>query len=200
MPRTKEQNEHIRQEKRAKILQEATVLFAAHGLSQTTIAMVAKSANISFGSVFTYFPTKEELFQAVVLEPLDELKTTLFERTVPADTPLLEIKKLVKQQVRIFSERKDYLRIVQYVLGQSDRFPDLFVKLDEFLNSIIASLEPLIIAGQASDELEPIDPKLVALSYFSYLNGIRLTINDCPDNTIWDMYVDQGVRLFGPKR
>jgi TetR/AcrR family transcriptional repressor of mexJK operon len=199
MPRTKEQNRQNREQKRNRILREAITLFSLHGYSETTIAAVAKAANVSFGSVFTYFPSKEELFQAAVLEPLDELRPMFVDVDVPDGSPLAHIMKMVELHVRTFSLREEYLRLVQYVLGHRSRFPELFSELDGFLNDVREALRPIIIKGQQSGELQPIDPDLICMSYVSFLNGIRLTITDDPANGIWQLFMQQALRLFGPR-
>ncbi|MGE5703572.1 MAG: TetR/AcrR family transcriptional regulator [Clostridia bacterium] len=195
MPRIGKQEQA---EKRERILRHATTLFSQHGFSETTVAVVAKEAGISFGSVFTYFPSKEELFGAAVLEPLHKLREMFSLPDEKSGTPLEQIAHMVSRHVRFFSEQVEYLRIVQYVLGQPDRFPALFQQLDQFLSDAVEALCPLIAAGQKAGELAVIDPKLVCLSYIAFLNGTRLTIVDDSSNGIWTMFSTQALRLFGP--
>lgn len=57
-----------------RILKEATRLFSFRGYDDTTVAQIAKASEMSFGSVFTYFETKEKLFEAVISEPLQETR------------------------------------------------------------------------------------------------------------------------------
>ncbi|MGH9097365.1 MAG: TetR/AcrR family transcriptional regulator, partial [Acidimicrobiales bacterium] len=57
---------------RARILQAAEEVFAANGLS-APIDMVAEQAGVGVGTVYRHFPTKEALFEAIVLTGLQEL-------------------------------------------------------------------------------------------------------------------------------
>lgn len=50
--------------KREAILQAAVQIFAAHGLSAPTSAL-SRAARIAEGTLFTYFPTKDDLLNAV---------------------------------------------------------------------------------------------------------------------------------------
>lgn len=190
--------EEKRKEKRERILQEAITLFSRNGYSQTTISDVAKASGVSFGSVFTYFSSKEELFRSAVVEPMEKWEPYFFNVAKKKGTPLEQIRQMVKEQVRLISREGPYLRLTQYVLGQPERFKEEFEFLDDFLGRIQDTLKPIIEQGQACGELEHIDPELVALSYFSFLNGIRLTIIDAQEAEIWELYVDQAMRLFGP--
>jgi AcrR family transcriptional regulator len=51
---------------RESIVNSALKLFAKNGFETTTIAQVAKAANISTGNVYRYFRDKEELFYSVL--------------------------------------------------------------------------------------------------------------------------------------
>ncbi|MEA3445052.1 MAG: TetR/AcrR family transcriptional regulator, partial [Bacteroidota bacterium] len=71
-PRTKEQFETIREERREQILQVALELFANEGLN-TPISKIAKEAGISKGLVYNYFESKEELLREVALSGMKEI-------------------------------------------------------------------------------------------------------------------------------
>lgn len=57
----------------------------------------------------------------------------------------------------------------------------------------------VIIDGQKAGELIPLKPNVVFSSYFSSIIGTILTIIDEPSHPIWDDYIRQGIRMFGPK-
>lgn len=76
MPRTPQQFEGIREEKKALIMRAAMELFATNGFHATTISSIAKEAGISKGLLYNYFESKEELIKAIIysgLENLDKL-------------------------------------------------------------------------------------------------------------------------------
>ncbi len=59
-------------EKRSAILEAATRVIVAQGLSAPT-AGIAKEAGVANGSLFTYFETKKDLFNALYLELKEEI-------------------------------------------------------------------------------------------------------------------------------
>ncbi len=61
MPRTPEQFEEIREEKKKLITQVALELFANDGYHTTSISKIAKKAGISKGLMYNYFKSKEDL-------------------------------------------------------------------------------------------------------------------------------------------
>ncbi len=67
MPRTEEQYEQIRKEKRQLILDTALVLFADNGYDNTSIQAIAKKAGISKGLIYNYFESKEHLVKEILM-------------------------------------------------------------------------------------------------------------------------------------
>jgi AcrR family transcriptional regulator len=65
MPRTKEQNEAIRAERRQLIMDNALKLFANKGYEATSISDIAKAAKISKGLMYNYFDSKENVLQSL---------------------------------------------------------------------------------------------------------------------------------------
>ncbi|HNT26038.1 MAG TPA: TetR/AcrR family transcriptional regulator [Anaerolineales bacterium] len=55
-------------EKRAKLLSSALKLFVKNGVMNTSTAEIAKEAGIAAGTLFLYFPTKQELLNELVLK------------------------------------------------------------------------------------------------------------------------------------
>lgn len=70
MPRTKEQNEAIREEKMALIEKAALKLFAEKGFHSVSIAMIAKEAGISKGLLYHYIENKEDLLKQIFRKTL----------------------------------------------------------------------------------------------------------------------------------
>lgn len=60
------------QEKRQLILDTATKLFSRFGFSKTSLDEIAAAAQIAKGTVYNYFPSKEELFMAAVEQKSEE--------------------------------------------------------------------------------------------------------------------------------
>ena len=70
-PRTKEQNEEIREEKRQIILNAALEQFAEKGYYSTPISAIAKKAEISKGLIYNYFKSKEEILLVLYEQYID---------------------------------------------------------------------------------------------------------------------------------
>lgn len=64
-PRTVEQNQALREESRARILEAALALFSAHGYERTTVRMIAEAAGVAQGLMYSHFDGKEGLLRAI---------------------------------------------------------------------------------------------------------------------------------------
>ncbi len=74
-PRTPQQYEEIREEKRALIMNVALEHFAKDGYHNTTISQIARHAGISKGLLYNYFKGKEELLSEIINRSTKEIFT-----------------------------------------------------------------------------------------------------------------------------
>lgn len=86
----KETFEKISDIKRERLFQVAITEFAANGYSVTNINTIAKNADISIGSMYNYFESKEDLFLAIVDHGYGILEKAL-EQVITDDGTIFEI-------------------------------------------------------------------------------------------------------------
>ena len=65
MPRSPEQNQIVKDRRKAKLLDNALKVFAIKGYSNTSIDSITKAARCSHGLFYHYFDSKEEVFDAL---------------------------------------------------------------------------------------------------------------------------------------
>lgn len=73
MPKTKEQNEEIKKQRRNQIMLSALEVFSHKGFHLSTIADIARHAGISKGLIYNYFTSKNELLKNILLEGFYQL-------------------------------------------------------------------------------------------------------------------------------
>ncbi|MEB2298776.1 TetR/AcrR family transcriptional regulator [Lysinibacillus xylanilyticus] len=196
---TKLTNDEKKKRKRSTILNAAIKLYSDTGFAETKVADIAKEAGVSFGTVFTYFDSKEALYEAAILEPLKEIKPYFIEVGEHfKGEPLEVVKEMIDCHVQLFSMRSEYLRLIQQVLARPDRFPKLFKELDDFVKVFLDNIYPVIEEGQRLGYFYEESPSLIAESYLSILNGMRLTFIDEYTNVMRKDISRQALRLFGP--
>jgi len=72
-PRTPEQFEEIRENRRRQIMDAALELFASEGYSHCSISLLAQHASISKGLMYNYFESKEALLIAIIEDGMQVL-------------------------------------------------------------------------------------------------------------------------------
>lgn len=93
--------------RKAQILDVAARVFAAHGFANTTVQTIANYLGVGNGTVYRYFPTKDQLFLAAVERGLEEL-TAEMDRVVqqPGD-PLQILHEAIRTYLRFFHRRPE---------------------------------------------------------------------------------------------
>jgi AcrR family transcriptional regulator len=103
--------------RRADIAAAGRALLTENGLAALQMRDVARRAGVGFGTVYTYFPTKEALFAALYAQRLDEMLSDLAPK-LSATTDLEELFILVATSYRdVYAEFGKNLDVLS-VIGQ----------------------------------------------------------------------------------
>ena len=166
-PRSSDQWDRIREEKRGIILETALELFANRGYHGTTISTIAKEAGISKGLIYNYFDSKETLLFEIISRGMTELTRDL---DVSGSEPLTEEK------------LHNYIEITFHKLKINTKFYQLFFSLiiqpqvltlfqENFFSQILPMMNLLekYYAGKGEDE-----PKAKAYLFVAVLDGVGM--------------------------
>jgi TetR/AcrR family transcriptional regulator len=140
------------------LLAAALSLFVEKGFAATTVETVAARAGVSKSTLFLYFPSKVELFQAVVRETivgrLSEWAQTI-ERHEGAQAPLL--RELMHQWWQRIG-MTEASGITKLVLSEAGQFPDIarFYQT-EVIEPGQALMRQILRRGVASGEFRALD-------------------------------------------
>lgn len=196
MPRTRKQNEKLREDRRRTVLQAAVTHFARDGFDGTSTGAVARAAGVSQATVFVYFPTKEELFRAAVLEPLPPTLFLVEQLLTGPGSPRDRLTKLAQAMLTSFAREESYLRLTQYVSHLRDRFPEVAGELMTFTTSVTGLIARVIAEGQAEGTFLPGDPTRQALLFSALINGAGLMHPAPADDPFWQDGVQAALRLI----
>jgi AcrR family transcriptional regulator len=81
-------------EKREQIIETALKLFCENGFQNTSTALISREAGVATGTLFIYFPVKEELITTLYIESKNKLAAFLKEGISRQKTPKLKMKHL----------------------------------------------------------------------------------------------------------
>ena len=94
----------------AAITNAAAALFATKGYETTTLSEVAEAVGVTKAGLYHYFPSKEDLFNAIALDVLSDLLTAARERVAGATTPEARLKAFMTSHAAFFEANRDRYR------------------------------------------------------------------------------------------
>jgi RND family efflux transporter MFP subunit len=106
-----ERQQHARQITRRAILDAALELFIADGYTQVSIRNIAAKVEYSPGAIYSYFPSKDEIFFALAEEGFREIGDRQFAGT-PSDDPLDDVRTVVWRLYEFSKDQPRYFALV----------------------------------------------------------------------------------------
>jgi AcrR family transcriptional regulator len=174
-------NEADKARRRAQIMAAAKRVFARKGYHATTVADVAKAARMSYGSVYWYFNSKDELFHALMAAEREALRdhiATALTESAGADAEAL-FAASVRATFEFFESDRAAVRLLfrdaSALGGKFERH--LFAIYEEFIDEI----EAFIVDGQRRGAVVDAPPRMVAFSVAALIGQLaqrRLATDD----------------------
>jgi AcrR family transcriptional regulator len=115
-------HQRVQQEKRAAILTAATAMFLSEGYGGTSLAKVAGAAGVSTATLFKRFPTKADLFDAIVTEYWSVERQ---ESGVPEPGDPREGLSAIGRDYVALLTRPGMVSLFRLVIAEAPRFPEL---------------------------------------------------------------------------
>lgn len=172
--------EEQKDQRRDQILAAAKRVFAEKGFPQATIGEVAKAAGLAYGSVYWYFDSKDELFQALMrreeAELRDHIAGMLESTAADGETTF---RAAVRATLEFFEADR---AAVQLLFRDSVGLGGGFGKqLAGIYEGFVDDVEAMIRDSQSAGEIATFPPRLVAFSVASLIGQMalrRLTTDD----------------------
>lgn len=124
------------------ILHAARERFAADGFGGATTFAIANAADVSETVLFRHFPTKERLFEAAVIEPLEEYVARYTEGwrrvTVIAGDPATVLRAYAAELYDIVAAQRELFAALMARGLHSDELTTAFARLDEMAETVAA--------------------------------------------------------------
>ncbi len=138
--------QHRSAETRARILDAAAQVFAAHGYVKGTTNRIAEAAGVSVGSVYQYFPNKDAILVELARAHVREGEAIILERFADPDLP-----PDLEGRVRVFVEAAvanhiDMPRLHEVIFQEAPWPPELIAELRAFEERTIAAAEAALAA------------------------------------------------------
>jgi TetR/AcrR family fatty acid metabolism transcriptional regulator len=128
-------------EKKVKIINVATALFAKKGFADTSMLEIAKKAGVAEGTVYEYFHNKENILIRIPHEKLSELYDTISGNAIER-----KIKEVISNIFQFYYNEKSYSTILVLMLRTNKKFH--ISKSSKIIDDLFGIIKDLIIKGQ----------------------------------------------------
>jgi AcrR family transcriptional regulator len=157
----------------AEILTAANKVFGSKGFNDATLDEIANEAGVAKGTLYLYFPNKEELFLATIRETLQGLLRSSEQQVEAAETTADKVRAAIRARVEFLREHTGLLRIYYTEFGAMcwnsahmlQTFSDLYTHSVELL-------EPILRDGIGRGELRPLPPRQAAIALIEMTRGL----------------------------
>ncbi|WP_437878865.1 TetR/AcrR family transcriptional regulator [Sorangium sp. So ce513] len=182
-PRSAEQFEQIKDERRRALLRAARVVFGRKGFAAAKIADIAAQAGMSHGLVYHYYPEKESLFAATV-EASEEGWDVLVALTrAQPGTPWERLVYLCGQMIAGLREEPEHLLMTVHVHAEGAS-PGLHDVLRRFRQRVLGDVEAMIREGQRAGEVAQGPPAELTRALVAMVQGLAINRLVEPDAAV----------------
>jgi AcrR family transcriptional regulator len=101
-----------KEEHRKKIIITAGQIFSRFGFRKTTMDEVARALKMGKSSIYYYFESKEEIFEAVVLYEANILRNELTTAIKSVESPIAKMEKYVFVRMKSFEKLSNYYNAI----------------------------------------------------------------------------------------
>jgi len=153
--------EDLKIQGRRKLIEAALQVFSQRGFRQASVKAIAKTAGVSTGAFYHYFPDKRGLFVELVKKIFSDLR-----RAADAETALEHdhVKKMVTRARLFFRFFENFGEILFQVGSVRADDPGLMAELDRGYSELLSPVVDQVVAESAKGTLRKMEPELLAYS------------------------------------
>jgi len=187
-PRTQEQFELMREERKTLIMDVALDHFAKEGYHKTTISHIARHAGISKGLMYNYFTSKESLLFEIIMRSVNEMYAD-FDRNKDGYLSEEEFEFFLRRLFSMLKDKRTFWRLLFQLVMQNEvreKLKSMFPSAEIFnegnrnipdqalLNSVVIKLTDYFVRKK-EHENEGYDPYGELNLFILMLKGFALS-------------------------
>ncbi|MDH5490607.1 MAG: TetR family transcriptional regulator [Myxococcales bacterium] len=161
-------------DKRERILEAATKVFAANGFYATRVSEIAQAAGVADGTIYLYFENKDHVLISIFEDRIRKLIAFLRELIAEEAPAELRIRRVIEVQLGLLEERRDLAEVITVNLRQSSRLLKQYAA--PLFNEYLEVLASVIADGQREGTLrEEVNARAAARALWGALDATALT-------------------------
>lgn len=136
--------------RQSEIITAARKVFAEKGYVATTVDEIAARAALAKGTIYVYFESKEQIYNAVLVNDLETLRSLTIKKIAAAGTAQEKMAAYVNARFEYCEERRDFFRIMLIEPSGSPVLSRAKARewLREPVRMLTAAIEEAIVANQ----------------------------------------------------
>ena len=163
-----------KEEFRRKIIVSAGRIFSRYGFKKTTMDEIAKALKMGKSSIYYYFESKEEIFEAVVLWEANILRNELTTAIKSVESPIDKMKSYVFVRMKAFEKLANYYNaIFDKNLDHFDFIEQIRAKYDR---EELAILRLILYDGTRKKVFNVDNSEYTALAIQTTLKGLEVPL------------------------
>ncbi len=163
-----------KEEFRMKIIVSARQIFSRYGFKKTTMDEIAKALNIGKSSMYYYFESKEDIFEAVLLQEANILRNELTTAIKSVESPIDKMKNYVFVRMKSFEKLSNYYNaIFDKNLDHFDFIESIREKYDR---EELAILRLILYDGARKNVFNVVNSEYTALAVQTTLKGLEVPL------------------------
>jgi len=163
-----------KEEFRKKVIITAGQIFSRYGFRKTTMDEIARELKMGKSSIYYYFESKEEIFEAVVLYEANILRNELTKAIKSVESPVEKMKNYVFVRMKAFEKLSNYYNaIFDKNLDHFDFIENIRARYDR---EELAILRLLIWHGARKKVFNVTNSEYTALAIQTTLKGLEVPL------------------------
>ncbi|HAX97070.1 MAG TPA: TetR family transcriptional regulator [Prolixibacteraceae bacterium] len=159
---------------RENILKIAQEIFSKYGYKKTTLDDIANAVRKGKSSLYYYFKSKEDLFQAVIMKEVDQLAREL-DRVINRNTePVDKLRDYMLTKINTFRNLANFYHALENDVTAISFINDVKLRYEQ---DEIKLIKRILIEGVRKNEFEIYDFNLAAIGITMAIKGLEMPLS-----------------------
>jgi AcrR family transcriptional regulator len=165
----KSKKEVVSQFRQSEIITAARTVFAEKGYMAATVDEIAQRAGLAKGTIYVYFDSKEQIYNAVMSDDLEALRRLTVEKIMAAGTVYEKVSAYIHARFEYCELRRDFFRIMYIEPSSSTVWSK--AKVMEWLREPVRLLTEAIASAIAAGEIRRFPAETLAWTVVDMTTG-----------------------------
>jgi AcrR family transcriptional regulator len=163
-----------KEEFRKKIIMSAGQIFSRYGFRKTTMDEIARALKMGKSSIYYYFNSKEEIFEAVVRYEANILRCELTAAIKSAESPIEKMRSYVFVRMKSFEKLSNYYNSI--FDKNLDHFDFIETIREKYDREELAILRLILYHGARRKVFNVVNSEYTALAIQTTLKGLEVPL------------------------